>query len=99
MSVTAAGSEVVTASTSGTRDSGNLTVTAREIDIAGEGSGVFAQSNLESPAAGRAGNVTLAPPEGERLSVRVRDGAVISVESKATRIFATNSGMLLVTFS
>jgi filamentous hemagglutinin family protein len=76
---------VVTASTSGGGAGGNLEITAREIDVAGErGTGVFAQSNLESPTAGRAGNVTLAPPEGERLSLRVRDGAVISVESKAT---------------
>jgi filamentous hemagglutinin family protein len=76
---------VVTASTIGTGRSGNLAITAREIDIAGErGTGVFAQSNLESPAAGRAGNVTLAAAQGERLTLRVRDGAAISVESKAT---------------
>jgi len=76
---------VVTASTSGRGAGGNLEITARAIDLAGErGTGVFAQSNLESSSAGRGGNVTLAPPEGERLSLRIRDGAAISVESKAT---------------
>jgi filamentous hemagglutinin family protein len=76
---------VVTASTTGSGRSGNVEITAREIEIAGErGTGLFAQSTLGSSTAGRAGSVTLAPPEGERLSLRVRDGAAISVESAAT---------------
>ncbi|MBW1684238.1 MAG: filamentous hemagglutinin N-terminal domain-containing protein [Deltaproteobacteria bacterium] len=73
---------VVSVDTSGTGRSGDLEITAREIDIAGENTGVFAQSNLEFVGAGRAGNVTLAPPEGERLSLRIRDGATLSVRSK-----------------
>jgi filamentous hemagglutinin family protein len=72
---------IVTASTSGIGDSGNLTVMAREIDIAGEGSGVFAQSNFENIGAGRAGAISLTPPDGERLTLRVRDGAKLSVKS------------------
>ncbi|MBW2271664.1 MAG: filamentous hemagglutinin N-terminal domain-containing protein [Deltaproteobacteria bacterium] len=72
---------IVTASTSGTGASGNLSVAAREIDIAGEGSGVFAQSNFENIGAGRAGDISLAPRDGEQLTLRVRDGAALSVES------------------
>ncbi len=73
---------IVTASTSGSGQSGNLEIIAREVDIAGQGSGVFAQSNLEFSGAGRAGAVSLAPPDGEQLTLRVRDGALLSVESK-----------------
>jgi hypothetical protein len=72
---------IVTASTSRSGRSGNLDVLAREVDIAGEGSGVFAQSNFENIGAGRAGAVSLAPPDGEQLTLRVRDGARLSVES------------------
>jgi len=73
---------VVTTSTSGSGSSGDLEIRAREIDMAGEDTGVIAQSNLDYLGAGRAGSVTLAPPEGERLALRVRDGAAISVGSK-----------------
>jgi filamentous hemagglutinin family protein len=72
---------IITASTSGIGQSGNLEIVAREVDVAGAGSGVFAQSNLENIGAGRAGAISLAPPEGEQLTLRVRDGALLSVQS------------------
>jgi filamentous hemagglutinin family protein len=73
---------IVSADTSATGRSGNLDIEAREIDIAGADTGIFAQSNLEFVGAGRAGNVALGPPDGERLSLRIRDGAALSVRSK-----------------
>jgi filamentous hemagglutinin family protein len=91
---------IVTASTSGTGRSGNLNVIAREVDIAGEGSGVFAQSNFENVGAGRAGAVSLAPPEGEQLTLRVRDGALLSVKSvqnAAGAIEIKNAALIEVT--
>jgi hypothetical protein len=72
---------IVTASTSRRGQSGNLNVVAREVDIAGEGSGVFAQSNWEDTKAGRAGAISLAPRDDEQLTLRVRDGALLSVEA------------------
>jgi len=72
---------IVTASTSGTGRSGNLEIVAREVDIAGAGSGIFAQSNFENIGAGRAGAISLSPPDGALLTLQVRDGALLSVQS------------------
>jgi len=71
----------VTASANGTARSGDVGITARDIDIAGEDTGVFAKSNPQFSGAGRAGSVDLSPPDGERLTLRVRDGALLSVQS------------------
>jgi large exoprotein involved in heme utilization and adhesion len=91
---------IVTASTSGIGMSGNLNITALEIDISGEGSGVFAQSNFENVGAGRAGTISLAPPDGEQLTLRVRDGALLSVQSiqnAAGNIEITDAALVEVT--
>jgi len=72
----------ISASASGTGDAKDVNITARDILVSGEGSGVFAQALGRSVNTGRAGNLIFAPHDGERMTLRVLDGAELSVEAE-----------------
>ncbi|MFQ5416219.1 MAG: filamentous hemagglutinin N-terminal domain-containing protein [Myxococcota bacterium] len=95
LAITAGGE--VTTSTTGTRDAGNLLVTAREILVEGTDALGFNRSGITSRSlqnsTGQAGSVTLRPPDGERLTLRIRDQGRASVESKGVGA----AGDLLIT--
>jgi filamentous hemagglutinin family protein len=76
---------VVSATTNGLGDAGDVEITANEITIAGvlgfTESGVFAQTDGGIPGAGDGGSITLRPREGSQLALAIRDGGRVSVKS------------------
>lgn len=71
----------ISASAAGTGDARDVDITARQVLVSGEGSGVFAQALGRSVDAGRAGNLNLQPHDGERMILQVLEGGALSVEA------------------
>ncbi|BAZ12497.1 filamentous hemagglutinin outer membrane protein [Calothrix sp. NIES-4071] len=77
-------------STSGGGIAGDITVNAKEIQLSGANSGLFAQTSSEA----KAGNLTLQPlGNGQTLKVNFQDGAQVSASTSSSG----SGGKLMVT--